>query len=195
VQRLPLVFLLPLATACGGDAYQVYQIASTTADQSAGCYADDEVPVDIAEDTSTFRTGDTFVVFIAPDDALYLSLSSGQALEGSRDGDAYTFQGTSVDKEYAGNGQTGYGGYTGYYPPTGSRGGAPNNQVYTTTSDSTIHFTEGGGSISGNIDSTLDFECTGDNCPSPTSCDVSSKFVGVQIDAQIEYIAGGSVGT
>ena len=77
---------LPLLAACSPAPYQVYQIAATAGDQSASCFVDSEIPDDVASDSSSFRTGDTFVIFTAPNDDYYLQLSTGASLPGTRDG-------------------------------------------------------------------------------------------------------------
>jgi hypothetical protein len=168
---LPLC-LIPVLTACGAGNYQVYQIATASSTQSDGCYADGEVPEDLADDESTFSTGDTFVIFSAPEDAYYVQLSSGDSMPGTRDGKVYNFSAEVVDKEY--------------------ESGANQSQELTTVVSSELKVTVDGRNVSGTSDTTVTFDCAGDNCPDGTECTTSSDFVGVRVDADIQYIAGAS---
>lgn len=82
-----------------GD-YMLLSVAYADAEQDASCYVDGEVPQAIKEDTTSFRTGGTLVLFGGPDEAYYLE-SETAVLAGVREGDAFTFSGESVDVEYA----------------------------------------------------------------------------------------------
>lgn len=175
--------VLPLLAACGPAPYTVYQIAATSGDQTAGCFGTDEVPDDVADDSTTFRTGDTFVIFSAPEDEYWLQLSTGGAMPGTRDGKTYKFAAKSVDKQF--------GGYDYGYDDTGRGGGGGSSDLeLTTTVESEIKVTLDGRNISGSSETAVTFECDGRNCPDTTTCTTTNEFVGVLVDADVEYVIG-----
>ena len=81
-----------------GD-YQLLRVAYAEIQADATCYADGEVPRDIKDDSTSFRTGGTLVLFRGPDETYYLDTEKA-VMEGKREGDTYSFEGESVDVEY-----------------------------------------------------------------------------------------------
>ncbi len=166
--------VLPLLAACGADPYQVYQIAASSGEQGAGCFEDEEIPDDVADDDSTYRIGDTFVIFTAPEDEYYLQLSTGGSIPGTRDGKVYQFSADSFDVSYID------------YNPDSDR----DDVTLSTTQSTEIKLTVDGRNVSGTSESIFAVECDGENCIDDTSCKTTNDFVGVKVNADVEYVIG-----
>jgi len=93
------------AAGCGGGIengdYLLLRVAFSDLKEDASCYANDEIPKEIKNDTTSFRSGSTFVLYRGPEEAYYLDLEE-VVMEGTREGDNFTFEGESVDVEYQG---------------------------------------------------------------------------------------------
>jgi len=91
------------ATGCSteltdGD-YQVFRVAFDAEKADAGCYVDGEIPPSIKEDTSTLKSGGTFIMYLGEQEEVFLDTGS-MVLSGEKDGpDAFEFDGVVVDVE------------------------------------------------------------------------------------------------
>jgi hypothetical protein len=81
-----------------GD-YRLLRVAYADVQRDASCFAKGEVPKEIKDDKSSFRTGGTLVLYRGPDETYYLDAET-VVMEGTRDGDTFTFSGESVDVDY-----------------------------------------------------------------------------------------------
>lgn len=92
------------AVGCGlqpGD-YVVYRVSTTEQTESAGCfYPDFVVPLDDAEDSSSYLSSDTFVLYIGKPDTPYLDTGT-VALSGEVTDEGYRFSGRTVEVTYLG---------------------------------------------------------------------------------------------
>jgi hypothetical protein len=94
--------LLALGLSCiVPGKYRIYRVANSKTASSPGCYPDG-IPEDVAQDTTTFKTGQTFAVYAAGSGTFFLEMvyvGDGEfyTIEGTRSGREYTFEGTTVD--------------------------------------------------------------------------------------------------
>lgn len=150
---------------CGGlspGEYVVYQVASTETTESDGCYQNSIVPPEVAFDSSTFREGYTFVLYAGPDDTYFLNMQS-LLLEGTADGDVYSFEGESVDITFSGPDGTG--------------------DKYESTSRMSVEVTVDGSLVNGTAKTRTTDRCTGTTCnPLPPDCTRTSEFVGIEVE-------------
>lgn len=150
---------------CGGlspGEYVVYQVASTEQTQSDGCYQNSIVPPDVAFDSSSFRDGFTFVLFAGPDDTYFLD-ADDDILEGTADGDVYSFEGESVNIEFSGPDGTG--------------------DKYESTSRTSVEITVDGSLVNGTVKTRTTERCTGTTCnPLPPDCSRTAEFVGIEVE-------------
>lgn len=94
------------ATGCGGiesGDYLLLRVAFADSEQNASCYVDGEIPKEIKDDTTSFRSGATLILYRGPTETYYLDTET-TVMEGARKDDTFTFKGESVDVEYV-NGQ------------------------------------------------------------------------------------------
>lgn len=83
----------------------------------------------------------------------------------------------------------------GYYYDTGRGGGGGGEDIeLTTTITSEIKLTVDGRNISGSTETVIDFECEGRNCFENSSCKTTNEFVGVLVNADVEYVMGAAAG-
>lgn len=158
-----LVFLAGAGVALMGAScmtpgqYHVFRVASTTAEQSAGCFPGGPGP-DLENDSSTLRTGQTFAIYAADNETVFLDFETF-SLAGTKDGSDYAFSGESVDVSTQGD------------------------ITITVTSVTTVDAEIKGNKISGT--STLDVTstCVGASCPgSATSqCISTVSFQGAKV--------------
>jgi len=90
------------AAGCGGlgpGDYVTYRVAFDDTRPAASCYPGDEIPTSIKDDKTTFRNGSTFLIYIASDEEALLD-TGDVVLNGSIDGDSYSFSGKVTDVEY-----------------------------------------------------------------------------------------------
>ena len=90
------------AAGCGGlgpGDYVTYRVAYDDTRPAASCYPGEEIPTSIKDDKTTFRSGATFIIYIASDEEALLD-TGGLVLNGSIDGDSYSFSGKITDIEY-----------------------------------------------------------------------------------------------
>lgn len=150
---------------CGGlspGEYVVYQVASTEQTQSDGCYQNSIVPPDVAFDSSSFRDGFTFVLFAGPEDTYFLD-ADDDILEGTADGDVYSFEGESVNIEFSGPDGTG--------------------DKYESTSRTSVEITVDGSLVNGTVKTRTTERCTGTTCnPLPPDCSRTAEFVGIEVE-------------
>lgn len=91
------------ATGCStelddGD-YQVFRVAFGSEKADAGCYVDGEIPASIREDTTTLKSGGTFIMYVTEQGDVFLDTGS-MVLLGEKDGSTgYEFEGEVVDVE------------------------------------------------------------------------------------------------
>src|SRR5262245_35183030 len=85
-----------LSAGCGGLSsgdYVTYRIASDATKPDASCYPNGEIPINIADDKTTFKSGDTFMIYVAAEDAALLD-TGDLVLAGSIDAESYSFKGS-----------------------------------------------------------------------------------------------------
>jgi len=90
------------AAGCGGlgaGDYEVYRVAYDAVTTDASCYADNMIPEDKKDDTTTFRSGSTFILYVDGGDLPLLD-TGDLVLEGSKTDNGYTFSGDQVDITY-----------------------------------------------------------------------------------------------
>ncbi|KYF47434.1 hypothetical protein BE08_41985 [Sorangium cellulosum] len=90
------------AASCGGLSagdYAVYRIAVEASDESTGCFPDDRPPLAEAYDATTFRSGQTLLLYLTSDDEAMLDIG-GLVLSGSTKDDPYTFAGVAEDVDF-----------------------------------------------------------------------------------------------
>jgi len=160
-----------LFAGCGGISpgdYKVYRLAVTQEDLSTGCYYPDGVPLNEKSDSSTFRDTQTVILYAAVEDKFYLNTGK-KALEGTADGDKYTFEGKTVDVNYD------------------SPDGTGNKRTDTTTI--TVEFTVDGSSVTGTETTKVSHKCSGQSCGNPIpSCTHTVEFVGTEVDdVELDY--------
>jgi hypothetical protein len=94
--------LLTLGLSCiMPGQYRVYRVANSTTVYSPGC---PDLP-DL-QDTTTFRSGQTFAIFAADTKVYFLDIGAGEGsvtVEGSREGRDYTFEGVDRNVDSDGN--------------------------------------------------------------------------------------------
>ncbi|AKT40262.1 hypothetical protein [Chondromyces crocatus] len=94
--------LAAVTASCGGlgpGDYVGYRVASSEAKLDASCYPGGKIPDAIKDDTTTFRTGATFLLYIASDEEAFLDTGT-RVIAGTVDGDNFNFSGTRTDVEY-----------------------------------------------------------------------------------------------
>jgi len=145
--------------------YHVFRVASSSAENSPGCYQSAPGP-DITDDSSTLRTGQTFAIYAADSETFFLDFDTF-SLAGTKDGSDYTFTGESVDVSLVGD------------------------STLRVTSITTLTAEIKGNKISGT--STLDVtsSCTGGmSCPNPATsqCITTVDFAGAKVkDVDLEH--------
>ncbi|WP_438020431.1 hypothetical protein WMF18_15750 [Sorangium sp. So ce315] len=100
--RAALVASLAGAASCGGLSagdYAVYRIAVEASDESYGCFPGDRPPLAEAYDATTFRSGQTLLLYLTTDDEAMLDIG-GLVLSGSTKDDPYTFAGVTEDVDF-----------------------------------------------------------------------------------------------
>jgi len=164
---------LGIATGCGGPRYEVYQIATATAVLTDDCWGDAGVPENEENDSTTFATGDTFLIYSAPDDVYYAQLSTGEALAGTLDGKKFVFDGEVVDHTFTGE----------------------NARAIEETTVVTTEFivNRDGRNVFGKSVTDVTYDCEGRDCGESTSCTTTTDFVGVEVDADVQFVAGSAV--
>ena len=180
-------------SACDGVApgeYVVYRVGFNQASLGADCYADGEIPENIANDSSTFLAAGTLIVYRAPDASVYLD-NGAVVMAGTDLGKgSMSFSGASIDVEK----YEGYGGYTTYY---GSTYGGVDPKTLTTELSTSIQLTLDSKGITGTETTTSKQACQGKGCEDfdTYSCTGTSTFVGTEVkDADIEYqLDGGTI--
>ena len=163
--------------------YAVYRVGFNQASLGSDCYADGEIPESIANDSSTFLSAGTIILYRAPDGGVYMD-NGAVVLNGTDLGKgSFTFAGQSVDVEKF----EGYGGYTTYY---GSTYGGVDPKTTTATISTSIQVTLDAHGITGTETSSSSQTCSGRGCEDwdEFSCTSTSTFVGTEVkDADIEY--------
>lgn len=151
------------SVGCGGIGpgdYIIYRVAQTSADQSSGCYGG-TVPPDEKYDSSTFRATGTFIIYAGAEDKFYLD-DGKDTLEGTLDGDTYTFTGKKTDVNFS---------------------GANDSTKITDSETLTITVTVDGSTVTGQAVDKVSEKCSGTGCPAaPPSCTVTIEFVGTEVD-------------
>jgi hypothetical protein len=138
--------------------YHVFRVASSSADQSAGCFGGSPGP-DITGDSSTLRTGQTFAIYAADSETFFMDFDT-YSLTGSKDGSDYTFTGQTVDVQTV------------------------VDSTVTLTSVTTIEAEIKGNKISGTSTVDVTSNCSGGmNCPNPasTQCTTTVDFQGAKV--------------
>src|SRR5262249_32803346 len=92
-----------LVSGCSGFGpgdYAIYRVSFSKETKSSGCYApQNKVPPDEKYDSSTYRDPKIFILYAGANDARYLDMGD-TTLEGTQDGDNFSFSGKSVDVQY-----------------------------------------------------------------------------------------------
>jgi hypothetical protein len=145
-----------------GD-YLVYRVAFEQAQQAASCFPGGQVPVDQQNDTSTNFTPDTWILYMGPEDRVYLDIGV-TTLGGKEEGDGYAFNGKRVDVQIQDDGMGG--------------------EITTTTTTTTnITFNIEGEVVDGSIEDRTRMSCNGSmSCPEATDCTTTRNFVGGEVD-------------
>jgi len=86
------------STELGDGDYQVFRVAFESEKADAGCYVDGEIPESIREDTTTLKSGGTFIMYVTEQGEVFLDTGS-MVLLGEKDGTGYEFDGEVVDVE------------------------------------------------------------------------------------------------
>ncbi|WP_437537548.1 hypothetical protein WME79_18505 [Sorangium sp. So ce726] len=100
--RAALLASLAGAASCGGLSagdYVVYRVALEAPEQEPGCFPEDRPSLAEKYDATTFRNGQTLLLYLPTDDAAMLD-TGGLVLRGSTDDDPYTFTGESEDVDF-----------------------------------------------------------------------------------------------
>jgi hypothetical protein len=150
---------------CGGVGpgdYVVYRVSFSEIEQASSCYPDKYVPPDVRSDSSTLRASGTYILYAGAEDKFYLD-TGDSTLEGTQDGDKYTFEGKAVDVDYD--------------TPDGQ------GNKRTSTLTTTIEMTVDGDVVTGTAKTKTSYKCSGQTCGNPIpSCTESGDFVGTQVD-------------
>ncbi|WP_437282200.1 hypothetical protein WME90_17015 [Sorangium sp. So ce375] len=100
--RAALLASLAGVASCGGLSagdYVVYRVALEAPEKEPGCFPKDRPSLAEKYDATTFRNGQTLLLYLPTDDAAMLD--AGEiVLRGSTDDDPYTFTGESEDIEF-----------------------------------------------------------------------------------------------
>ena len=155
-----------LAMGCDGGIspgdYVIYRVAVTEGKLGSSCYPDKIIPPNTKSDSNTFLGSTDFIIYAGLDDVFYLDTGAA-TLEGTLDGDTYTFSGATVDVEFASADGTG--------------------DKLTTTQSTTISMTVDGESVSGSVANKISIACKGTTCGDPIpSCTTTQNFVGTEVD-------------
>ncbi|WP_437580759.1 hypothetical protein [Sorangium sp. So ce887] len=100
--RAALLASLAGVASCGGLSagdYAVYRVALEASEESPGCFPDDRPLLAEKYDATTFRDGQTLLLYLPSDEEAVLDIG-GLALKGSTDDDPYLFEGRSEDVEF-----------------------------------------------------------------------------------------------
>jgi hypothetical protein len=154
------------AIGCGGGIepgdYVIYRVAVTGAKQGSSCFPPDKViPPNTKSDSNTFLGSTDFIVYAGLDEVFYLDTGAA-TLEGTLDGDTYTFSGALVNVEFANIDGTG--------------------DKTTDTLSTTVSMTVDGESVSGTVTNKHSIVCKGTTCADPFSCTDTQNFVGTEVD-------------
>jgi len=162
MKLVPLVSALIVAR-CGikPGEYQVYRIAASESESTADCFGPDGEDPDDADDSSTFRAGQTIAIFASGDGTYFLD-TPDVVLEGTKDGGLFTFDGTEVDVEYF---------------------GANDTSSTTATTTWTVTLDPAGDKVSGEFTQDSSLVCDGADCggTEDTTCSTTSAFVGTRV--------------
>ncbi|HRI66887.1 MAG TPA: hypothetical protein PK156_21720 [Polyangium sp.] len=157
---------------CGispGD-YFIYRVSPGTTEEEDTCfYPDMGPPADKADDLTTIRKSETWIIYASVDNAFYLD-NSQSTLEGVATDTGYQFRGKKVDIQFE--------------LPDGM------GTKRTTTDTYTVDVTVDGDAISGKSTGKTTYGCNGPSCgtePIPT-CTRTTEFVGTHVDEiQLNY--------
>lgn len=100
--RAALLASLAGVASCGGLSagdYAVYRVALEASEQAPGCFPDDRPILAEKYDATTFRNGQTLLLYLPTDEEAVLD-TGGLVLKGSTEDDPYTFEGRSEDVEF-----------------------------------------------------------------------------------------------
>ncbi|WP_437971225.1 hypothetical protein WMF04_18855 [Sorangium sp. So ce260] len=100
--RAALLASLAGVASCGGLSagdYAVYRVALEASEQAPGCFPGDRPILAEEYDATTFRDGQTLLLYLPTDDEAVLD-TGGLVLKGSTKDDPYTFEGRSEDIEF-----------------------------------------------------------------------------------------------
>jgi hypothetical protein len=141
--------------------YVIYRVAQAEGKQSLGCWPNGQIPQDEANDSTTFRGGDTFAIFASGDGVFWLDFAGGM-LEGEYSGGTYTFEGVDTDINYPGDDGT----------------------QSTDTTILKVTVTVDQKKVSGKSVQDVSSVCVGNTCPDPPvfQCITTTEFVGSKID-------------
>jgi hypothetical protein len=146
----------------GPGDYVVYRVSFSELEQGSSCYPDKFVPYDVRSDSTTLRSSDTFILYAGAEDKFYLD-TGDTTLEGTQDGDKYSFEGKAVDVSYD--------------TPDGQ--GSKRTSTLTTT----IEMTVDGEVVTGTAKNKTSYKCSGNTCGQPIpSCTETGDFVGTEVD-------------
>ncbi|MFO0550887.1 MAG: hypothetical protein U0271_21030 [Polyangiaceae bacterium] len=166
-KALALTFVGAMVAACGGlggGDHVTYRVASSRANYAGDCNTQFD-----AGDSTTFRTGGTFMIYIVTEgdnDVPYLDVGTS-VLEGSETDDGYTFHAEEVDAED-------------FFDST-----------VTTTTVLDVNVTMDGDSLTGDSTIVTTTACSGD-CVGfePGTCTATNDFEGVVVEEGTVVPAG-----
>lgn len=158
-----------LSMGCGGidpGEYIIFRVAFSSPESKGDCAVGDP---NTDSDSSSFLSSSTFIIYAGLEDAYYLDASGQATLEGTADGDVYTFEGESNDINFSGPDGTG--------------------DKITDSNETDVELTIDGESVSGTSTSQQRRRCDG-GCLNFAgfTCTTEAEFVGTQIEEiTLEY--------
>jgi hypothetical protein len=79
--------------------YVLLRVAFADVQVNPSCYPDGEIPKEIKDDSTSIRAGATLALFRGPNENYFLD-AADDVMEGTLEGETFTFKGKSVDVEY-----------------------------------------------------------------------------------------------
>lgn len=167
-----LAILLATSTGCpsvGPGDYRVFRVGISSVEVAPECFfPEEEPPADLAEDTNTFFTPETMVIYFGVGDRILLD-AQDLTYEGGPGGDGFVFTAFGVDVSYL---------------------GANNDEAQVTiTTESTVNITLDGAAVAGDFVSTDVYRCefltatpSDGLCEDTPDCVRRATFSGVEVD-------------
>jgi hypothetical protein len=157
--------LLSMA-GCGGFSpgdHVFYRLALEATKETDGCFQNEMIPDNQKDDTTSVRSGATFILYATGDDEL--ALDTGLIVLGGKPTDAgYEFSGTTENVDY----------------PLGDVA----DIKLTTTRKTTVDMTVEGATVDGTMKTVTDTKCEGAGCSGDdaSTCTRTNEFRGIVIE-------------